>query len=53
MNMVRPGQRFGYQEIVDRFFSATAAAEPNGAIAVPPDASAFRKARQKVPLEVF
>lgn len=53
MNMVRPGQRFGYQEVVDRFFSATAGGEPGGEAMVPPDAGAFCKARQKVPLEVF
>ena len=53
MNMVRPGQRFGYQEVIDRFFSATAVVEPGGEPLLPPDASAFCKARQKVPLEVF
>jgi len=53
LNMVRPGQRFGYQEVVDRYFSATAPVALGSEAEVPPAASAFCRARQKVPLEVF
>jgi len=53
LNMVRPGQRFGYQEVVDRYFSATAPVALGNEAEVPPAASAFCRARQKVPLEVF
>lgn len=47
--MVRPGKRFGYQEVINRFFSDTGLAHGQGI--TPPDKSAFFKARRKLPVE--
>ena len=51
INMVRPGKRFGYQEVINRFFSDTGLAHEKGLS--PPDKAAFLRARKKVPLDVF
>ncbi|WP_169701572.1 hypothetical protein [Desulfobulbus propionicus] len=51
LNMVRPGKRFGYQEIINRFFSDTGLAQEKGL--TPPDKAAFLRARKKVPFDVF
>ena len=51
INMVRPGKRFGYQEVINRFFSDTGLAHDKGLS--PPDKAAFLRARKKVPLDVF
>jgi len=51
INMVRPGKRFGYQEVINRFFSDTGLAHEKGL--TPPDKTAFLRARKKVPLDVF
>lgn len=51
LNMVRPGKRFGYQEIINRFFSDTGLAHQKGL--TPPDKAAFLRARKKVPVDVF
>lgn len=51
INMVRPGKRFGYQEVINRFFSDTGLAHEKGL--APPDKAAFLRARKKVPLDVF
>jgi len=49
--MVRPGKRFGYQEVINRFFSDTGLAHEKGL--TPPDKAAFLRARKKVPFDVF
>lgn len=49
--MVRPGKRFGYQEVINRFFSDTSLAHEKGL--TPPDKAAFLRARKKVPFDVF
>ncbi len=51
INMVRPGKRFGYQEVINRFFSDTGLAHEKGLS--PPDKAAFFRARKKVPFDVF
>lgn len=51
INMVRPGKRFGYQEVINRFFSDTRLAHDQEIH--PPDKSALFRARKKVPFEVF
>ena len=51
INMVRPGKRFGYQEVINRFFSDTGLSHDQGV--VPPDKAAFFRARKKVPLELM
>jgi len=51
INMVRPGKRFGYQEIINRFFSDTGLAHDQGI--VPPDKAAFFRARKKLPFDVM
>ena len=51
INMVRPGKRFGYQEVINRFFSDTGLAHEKGV--APPDKSAFLRARRKLPFDVF
>ena len=53
INLVRPGERLGYQKVIDRFFSETglAFADPEGV--KPPDKAAFNRARKKIPVEVF
>ena len=51
--MVRPGKRVGYQDVIDRFFSALASRDPKAPLLRPPEAGAFCRARQKIPLEVF
>jgi hypothetical protein len=53
LNMVRPGERLGYQKIIDRFFSNTGLAFPEQEIVKPPDKAAFQRARKKVPPEVL
>lgn len=52
INMVRPGKRVGYQNVIDRFFSE---AEParNSQYFQPPDKSAFIKSRRKLPTEAL
>lgn len=51
INMVRPGKRFGYQEVINRFFSDTGLAHEMGI--EPPNKSAFLRARQKLPTEAI
>lgn len=51
INMVRPGKRFGYQEVINRFYSDTGLAHDKGI--EPPDKSAFSRARKKLPLGVL
>jgi hypothetical protein len=51
INMVRPGKRFGYQEVINRFFSDTGLAHDQGI--APPDKAAFFRARKKVPFDVM
>jgi len=53
LNMVRPGERLGYQKVIDRFFSDTGLAFTEEEIAKPPDKAAFQRARKKVPPEVL
>jgi len=53
LNMVRPGERLGYQKVIDRFFSDTGLAFPGQEISKPPDKAAFQRARKKIPVEVF
>jgi hypothetical protein len=53
LNMVRPGERLGYQKVVDRFFSETGLAFPDQEAIKPPDKAAFQRARKKIPVEVF
>ncbi|WP_332307525.1 hypothetical protein [Desulfogranum mediterraneum] len=50
VNMVRPGKRFGYQEVINSFFSDTGLAHGQGVS--PPDKAAFFRARKKLPLEI-
>ena len=50
INMVRPGKRFGYQEVINRFYSDTGLALEQIADRRPPDKGAFCRARQKLPL---
>jgi hypothetical protein len=52
LNMVRPGERVGYQKVIDRFFSETGRAFTNGDSVVPPDKGAFCRARKKIPVKV-
>jgi hypothetical protein len=52
LNMVRPGERVGYQKVIDRFFSDTGLAFPDQEICKPPDKAAFHRARKKIPVEV-
>jgi hypothetical protein len=53
INMIRPGKRFGYQEVLNRFYSDTGLAHQEGSDQKPPDKAAFCRARQKLPLDVF
>jgi hypothetical protein len=53
INMVRPGQRVGYQNVINRFFSETGLAFTDQAVIKPPDKSAFNRARKKVPVKIF
>jgi hypothetical protein len=53
LNMVRPGERLGYQKVIDRFFSDTGLAFPGDEIVKPPDKAAFQRARKKIPPEVL
>jgi hypothetical protein len=53
INMVRPGKRFGYQEVINRFYSDTGLAHRGDFDGTPPDKAAFCRARQKLPLDVF
>lgn len=52
LNMVRPGERVGYQKVVDRFFSDTGLAFPDQEVVKPPDKAAFHRARKKIPVKV-
>jgi hypothetical protein len=52
INMVRPGERVGYQKVIDRFFSETGLAFPEPEVVKPPDKAAFNRARQKIPVKV-
>jgi hypothetical protein len=52
LNMVRPGERVGYQKVIDRFFSETGLAFFPQKVAKPPDKAAFHRARKKIPVEV-
>jgi hypothetical protein len=52
LNMVRPGERVGYQKVIDRFFSDTGLAFPHQKVVKPPDKAAFNRARKKVPVKV-
>jgi hypothetical protein len=53
INMVRPGKRFGYQAVVDRYYSDAGLVEEGTERSTPPDAGAFCRSRQKVPVELF
>ena len=53
INMVRPGKRLGYQEVINRFYSDTGLASKEGSDESPPDKAAFCRARHKLPLDVF
>jgi len=53
LNMVRPGERLGYQKVIDRFFSDTGLAFTQEEVIKPPDKAAFNRARKKLPVEVF
>jgi len=52
LNMVRPGERVGYQKVIDRFFSETSLAFSHQKVVKPPDKAAFHRARKKIPVEV-
>jgi hypothetical protein len=52
LNMVRPGERVGYQKVIDRFFSETGLAFSQDNVVKPPDKAAFHRARQKIPVKV-
>jgi hypothetical protein len=52
INMVRPGERVGYQKVIDRFFSETGLAFPEPEVIKPPDKAAFNRARKKIPVKV-
>ena len=52
LNMVRPGSRVGYQKVIDRFFSETGLAHKSETF-IPPDKSAFIRARHKLPLDAI
>lgn len=51
INMVRPGMRFGYQEVINRFYSDTGLAHDEGI--APPNKAAFFRARKKLPFDVL
>lgn len=53
INMIRPGKRFGYQEVLNRFYSDTGLTHQEGSDQKPPDKGAFCRARQKLPLDLF
>jgi hypothetical protein len=53
LNLVRPGERVGYQKVIDRFFSETGLAFSHDPGVKPPDKAAFQRARQKIPAKVF
>lgn len=53
INMVRPGKRFGYQEVINRFYSDTGLAHREDFVGSPPDKAALCRARQKLPLDIF
>jgi hypothetical protein len=53
LNLVRPGERVGYQKVIDRFFSETGLAFSLDLGVKPPDKSAFQRARQKIPAKIF
>ena len=53
LNMVRPGQRDGYQKVIDRFFSETGLAFQTESNSQPPDKSAFCRARRKIPVDIL
>jgi len=52
LNLVRPGERVGYQKVIDRFFSETGLAFFPDLCLKPPDKAAFHRARQKIPVKV-
>jgi hypothetical protein len=52
LNMVRPGERVGFQKVIDRFFSETGLAFSHQKVVKPPDKAAFHRARKKIPVEV-
>ena len=52
LNLVRPGERVGYQKVIDRFFSETGLAFSHDNVVKPPDKAAFNRARQKIPVKV-
>ena len=52
INMVRPGERVGYQKVIDRFFSETGLAFTEPEVVKPPDKAAFNRARKKIPVKV-
>ena len=52
LNMVRPGERVGYQKVIDRFFSETGLAFSPDQVIKPDDKAAFHRARQKIPVKV-
>jgi hypothetical protein len=51
-NMVRPGERVGYQKVIDRFFSETGLVFSHQKVVKPPDKAVFHRARKKIPVEV-
>ena len=52
LNMVRPGERVGYQKVIDRFFSETGLAFSHQKVVKPPDQAAFHRASKKIPVAV-
>ncbi|OYV66426.1 MAG: hypothetical protein B7Z74_11120, partial [Deltaproteobacteria bacterium 21-66-5] len=52
LNMVRPGKRVGYDEVITRFFHQTGH-EKGKARVKPPHKSAFCRARKKLPSDVL
>ncbi len=50
--MVRPGKRFGYQAVVDRYYSDTGLVEAGTEHSTPPTAGASTRSRQKIPLDL-
>ena len=55
LNLVRPGERDGYQEVINRFYSDSGLAHEGGAgeASKPPDQAGFQRARKKIPRELF
>jgi len=48
INMVRPGKRFGYSAVVDRYFSELGLAASGTERSTPPTSGALTRSRQKI-----